>query len=319
MLTFYFIKDDKIESLIYEEGIKIDFEPIWIDLHEMTREEELFVENMFNINIPSREEMHELELSSRLYNKGLAVYMTTSLVTKVFENDPEIHSVTFVLYKEVLITIRYCDPKAFIHVQQLIKTLPLKDFTAKHFYAYLVDSIIERSADVLWHIGEKTDLMAKDVFRKNEEINYKTKMTEIGHLGDLSSKITESLVTLSRMVHYILQSSSAKIDGEVKTNLIVVSEDIKALSDHANFLSNKITFLLDATLGLINIEQNNIIKIFSVAAVISLPPTLVATIYGMNFSIMPELSWKFGYPFSIILMIISGWLPFKYFKKKKWL
>ncbi len=116
-----------------------------------------------------------------------------------------------------------------------------------------------------------------------------------------------------------MQSIGSNADQDTQSRLTSISKDIAALSDHANFVANKVTFLLSATLGMVNIEQNNIIKIVSVAAVIFLPPTLIASIYGMNFHVIPELSWKYGYVFSVVLMLLAAWLPYKYFKLRKWL
>ena len=144
-------------------------------------------------------------------------------------------------------------------------------------------------------------------------------MQQIGANGDLNTKARESLLTFNRLMGYFTQTVSSRIDNEDQIRLASLIKDIASLNDHANFLSTKINFLLDATLGLVNIEQNNIIKIFSVAAVIFLPPTLIASIYGMNFHFIPELSWKYGYLFSIFLIILAAWFPYKYFKYRKWL
>jgi magnesium transporter len=127
------------------------------------------------------------------------------------------------------------------------------------------------------------------------------------------------LMTLNRLIIFFLHMENATINSENELRATTLNKDINSLSDHANFLSTKVNFLLDATLGMVSIEQNNIIKIFSVAAVIFLPPTLVATVYGMNFHFMPELGWKYGYLLALGLMIIAAWLPYKYFTYKKWL
>jgi magnesium transporter len=145
-------------------------------------------------------------------------------------------------------------------------------------------------------------------------------LEQIGRKGDLTSHIRDSLVTLERLVgflgHVAMQRKSGK---DLRERLKTLSRDVRSLTDHSSFLSQKITFLLDATLGMINIEQNAIIKIFSVAAVVFLPPTLIASIYGMNFEEMPELDWLFGYPFAIALMILSAILPYLFFKRRGWL
>ena len=144
-------------------------------------------------------------------------------------------------------------------------------------------------------------------------------MERIGRNGDLLSKARESLVSLSRLLTFVQQSGSVTLPHEVRNRYRNVSRDAVALSDHASFVSSKVSFLLDATLGLINIEQNAIIKIFSVAAVVFLPPTLVASVYGMNFDYMPELQLAWGYPVAVALMVLSAVLPYLYFKRRGWL
>ena len=144
-------------------------------------------------------------------------------------------------------------------------------------------------------------------------------MERIGRDGDLTSKARESLVTLGRQLTFIQQSTTVQIPKEQLARFRSMSRDVLALSDHASFLANKSSFMLQATLGLINIEQNNIIKIFSVAAAVFLPPTLIASVYGMNFRFMPELDWHFGYPLVLFAIVISAILPYVYFRRRGWL
>ena len=148
-------------------------------------------------------------------------------------------------------------------------------------------------------------------------------MGKVGEEGDFNSRMRESLVSIGRMVAFMQvvldQGRENKEMRENRARVKIVQRDIVSLADHASFLSGKIGFLLDAVLGMITIQQNGIIKIFSVAAVVFLPPTLVASIYGMNFKFMPELDWLYGYPMAIGLMLMSAILPFLYFKQKGWL
>jgi magnesium transporter len=144
-------------------------------------------------------------------------------------------------------------------------------------------------------------------------------MERIGRIGDLVSKSRESLVSLGRLLSYVQQSSSVTLTPDLRARFKTLSRDVLALSDHASFVNSKTSFMLEATLGLINIEQNDIIKIFSVAAVAFLPPTLIASIYGMNFHHMPELDWMLGYPLALLLMVFSAVVPYVYFKRRGWL
>ena len=144
-------------------------------------------------------------------------------------------------------------------------------------------------------------------------------MERIGRDGDLTSKSRESLVTLGRQLTFIQQLRAAQMSNELRARFRSLSRDVLALSDHASFLANKSSFMLQATLGLINIEQNNIIKIFSVVAAVLLPPTLIASIYGMNFRFMPELEWPLGYPLALAAIVVSAVLPYWFFRRRGWL
>jgi len=150
--------------------------------------------------------------------------------------------------------------------------------------------------------------------------SYNDILRTIGRKGDHTSKVRESLVSIGRLLLYLAnEADSMRWAKEPKAQLKGMQRDVQSLSDHATYLTNKIQFLLDAMLGVVSLEQNNIIKIFSVAAVVLMPPTLVASIYGMNFRNMPELDWTFGYPLAIVLMLIAAGLPYVFFKWKKWL
>lgn len=323
-MIIYTKENNIIKKIPFTSDIVFPEDVIWFDILNLKPEEEEAAEKFLQLNIPSREEMREIEITSRFYQKQNAVFMTATLVTKFDSLEPESHIFTFILVNNRLITVRYAESTAF---RQFISDLE-NLFPAQHngtaFFVGLIENMVERSTDILEFAGKDIDKLTKEIFSekiaaKNEKHNYKKTLEQIGVDGDLISKTRESLVSLRRMISYALQSSVASIVGENKDHLTTLLRDISVLSDHASFLSNKINFLLDATLGMIGIEQNNIIKIFSVAAVVFLPPTLIASIYGMNFHSMPELKWFFGYPFAIMLMMLSAWLPYKFFKKRNWL
>jgi magnesium transporter len=233
--------------------------------------------------------------------------------------------VTFVLTLPRLITIRYHEPRAFTNFAQRAIKSSLGCTSGDGVLNALLDSAVDRIADVLERAGTDIDLISRRIFRHSATRPMKTRelhpiLSNIGRKGDLTSKIRDSLVTLERLVGYFNQSLQLR-DGpkEIRESIRTTSQDLRALADHATFLSQKITFLLDATLGMVNIEQNAIIKIFSVAAVVFLPPTLLASIYGMNFTHMPELDWRIGYPLALALMVVSAILPYLFFKRRGWL
>jgi magnesium transporter len=188
----------------------------------------------------------------------------------------------------------------------------------------LLDAVIDRAADILERIGADVDQVSHDIFEPEESQaasarNYRNILKAIGRKGDLTSKVRESLVSIGRVLLYLAnEADSMRWAKEVRGELRGMQRDVQSLSDHAAYLSNKITFLLDAMLGVVNLEQNNIIKLFSVVAVVFMPPTLIASIYGMNFKIMPELSWEYGYYYALVVMLLAGILPVAYFKWKKW-
>ncbi len=298
----------------------------WIDLLRPSREEEALVESAFNLSVPTREDMVEIEPSSRLYEEDAALHLTASVLSGVHEGEPATVPVTFVLTKERLVTVRYDDPKSFKAFIAYLERQPELCHSAASILVFLLDAIVERAADVLEEVALQTDTLKSNIFRRDTGPDRKRitnevleeLMLEIGRAERALSKVRESLSSLTRLISYLLFALPTYDPAEV-SHLKTVARDVTSLTDMAAFMSSNITFLLDASLGLINIQQNAIIKIFSVAAVIFLPPTLVGTVYGMNFDHMPELGWLLGYPFALAMMVLSAILPYLWFKKKGWL
>ncbi|MBA2770582.1 MAG: magnesium transporter CorA family protein [Sphingomonas sp.] len=298
----------------------------WIDLLRPTREEEALVEGALNLAVPTREDMVEIEPSSRLYEEDAVLHLTASVLSGVHEGEPATVPVTFLLTKDRLVTVRYDDPKSFMAFVAHLERQPDLCHSAASTLVFLLDAIVERAADVLEEVALQTDRLKNDIFRRKTGSDRKRitnqaledLMLEIGRAEGALSKVRESLSSLTRLISYLL-FALPKYDRAEVSHLKTVARDVTSLTDMAAFMSSNITFLLDAALGLINIQQNAIIKIFSVAAVIFLPPTLVGTVYGMNFDHMPELHWLLGYPFALVLMLLSAILPYLWFKKKGWL
>jgi magnesium transporter len=291
---------------------------LWIDLINPTWEDEVLVEKTLGLNIPTREEMQEIEISSRLYKESDVLFMTATMIAQSETSAPKQEAVTFVLTPKQLITIRYIEPQAFKLFASIVPKLEVN--TSSSFLTELLDTAIDRFADILEMIGRELDIYSKNVFQSKNPNNtrYHNLLQQLGVNGELNSKIAESLVSFNRLISFFDQSLGSTVANE-HFRLMTLSRDITSLTDHVGFLSNKTSFLLEATLGMVQIEQNAIIKIFSVAAAIFLPPTLIASIYGMNFHAMPELSWRYGYIFAVGLMLLSSWVPYKYFKYRKWL
>lgn len=298
---------------------------VWIDLVAPSVEEGDQIERELGIAIPTRDEMEEIEISSRLYHQEGAAFMTAILPANADGDDPDMQPVSFILSDQQLITVRYHEPRAFETFLLKAQKTPMGCDTAQGVLVALLEAIVDRLADILERAGGDVDQISRQVFRRpsnmsSEIRDFQGTLETIGRKGDLTSNIRNSLVTLDRLAGFLAQRTSGHDNPfghreRVKT----LSRDVRSIADHANFLSQKITFLLDATLGMISIEQNAIIKIFSVAAVVFLPPTLIASIYGMNFDHMPELGWSLGYPAAIGLMILSAIMPYLFFKRRGWL
>jgi magnesium transporter len=308
---------------------------VWIDMVEPTADEEKAVEAALGIDIPTRGELEEIEASSRLYQEEGAAFMTANLIRRGEEDRPESSPVTFIIKGNQLVTIRYHHPQAFpVYIKQAMKPQATA-MTGWGILISLLEAVVDRAADHLERVGAIVDDTSKKVFdtsfvvktkrktRRKKPKNLEELMGRVGEEGDFTSKMRESLVSIGRQVAFmqalIDQSKATRETKENRARIKILQRDIVSLTDHASFLSGKISFLLDAVLGMISIEQNGIIKIFSVAAVVFLPPTLVASVYGMNFKHMPELDWDFGYPWALALMVLSAILPFIYFKRKGWL
>ena len=328
MLNIFASKDDKLIEITFEDAADQTLrDVIWFDMLNPTVDEEKLVEKLTGIDIPTRDEIVEIEPSSTMYIEQDVAYTTATLVTQSDTDSPSIHPVSFILTGRTLVTLRYSDPKAISIYQAKIKTGHISGIDGRHALVDLLEIIIGRCADALEKISFRTDDIAQQIFRRpvandpsvTKPVDLKKILQDNGMAGDFTAKLRQSLVTLSRLITFIEQTTFYKGRHEELSRLIQMYRDISSLRDYAAFLSDKLMFLLDATLGMVNIEQNEIIKIFSVAAVIFLPPTLIASIYGMNFHNIPELSWHMGYPLALGAMVLSAYVPYRFFKKKGWL
>lgn len=303
-----------------DDPLSIPENAIWIDLLNPTREEEKAVEEFLCMEIPTREEMSEIEVSNRLYTEHGTHYMTATMMTKVDTGSPETHAVTFMLTDHVLVSIRYTDATSFRQFIAAAPKLPVGDHDGMTLFLGLIDAIVNRMADILERLDRDIDRITKDVFRnpdhpEKKTIDYQCVLDRIGRCGNLSSKIHQSLVTFGRVVAYSSHHKKASVP-ENHLQIDVIRKDIMGLSDHGTYLTGRVNFLLDATLGMISIEQNSVFRVLSIASLIFMPPTLVAGIYGMNFKLMPELDWHWGYPLALLLMVFAAILPYAYLKKR---
>jgi len=325
MLAAYVPNGHSLERRDIVSGEEMPDNAVWLDLVNPAPGEDKLIERLLGIAVPTREEMQEIEVSSRLYVENHARYMTATLMCNSDTATPKTTAVTFILSGHRLVTVRYDDPRPFMIVgNKLARNCPA-NVTGETVLIDLLDAVIDRAADILERIGLEVDRVSHDIFEPDnaasgQALSYKDILKAIGSKGDLTSKVRESLVSIGRLLLFLAnEAEGMRWHKDVRLQLQANQRDVLSLSDHATYLSNKITFLLDAMLGVVTIEQNNIIKIFSIAAVALMPPTLIASIYGMNFKQLPELEWTYGYPYAVALMICSAILPFVIFKWKKWL
>jgi magnesium transporter len=299
-------------------------EIVWVDLLQPSPSETAFVERASGLHLPSFEDLSEIETSSRLRAQHGVLYLSAPLVHSANAGDPRTTPVGFVLGPELLVTVRFEELTAFATFGQEAPG------TASEAFAGLIEAIVDRNADILEHIAAELDTLSHRLFRSGpigggrhhrparEDADLRLILRRVGASGDLASKIRDGLLGLGRMVPYVENLGAAWLPEAVKPRLETVCRDIASLSDYDAHLVNKVQLLLDATLGLINVEQNNIIKVLTIVSVVGVPPTLVASIYGMNFKDMPELSWAWGYPYGLALIALSAVGPLLWFKWRGW-
>jgi magnesium transporter len=312
-----------LERVSLEPGVPPPDSVVWIDMETPTPQEDRLVQSLVGIAVPTREEMQEIEVSSRLYTENGARYMTATLMCQSESPNPKTTPVTFILAGHRLVTVRYDAPRPFAMVEHKLGRMCPPHVTGETVLMDLLDAVIDRSADILERIGSEVDHLSRAIFepeRESDAPSYNEVLKALGRKGDLTSKVRESLVSIGRLLLFLwTEAEGMRWAKDTRTQLQSMRRDTASIADHATYLASKITFLLDAMLGMVSIQQNDIIKIFSVAAVGLMPPTLIASIYGMNFKHMPELDWRYGYPLVIMAMIASAVIPYLFFKWKKWL
>lgn len=296
---------------------------VWIDLREPLPEEEQHVESALRIDVPTREEMREIEASNRFYEENGGLYMTATLVTKLDTDLPERTQITFILTGSKLVTNRYTDPLPFRRFIAYAARHPAVATSGAMVLAGLLEAIVNRIADVLEKVGGDVDAISSKIFFRTYDasapLDFRHVLERIGQSGDLVSKASESLVSLTRLLGFVQQSGTAQVTQDSRVRFRTLSRDVLAMTDHSNFLGNKVSFLLDATLGMVSIDQNNVVKIFSVVTVILLPPSVIAGFFGMNFAHIPLLHQPGGVWAGLAMMVVSAIAPYVYFKRRRWL
>ncbi len=299
---------------------------IWVDLLNPTKEEEGIAEQLIGFNIPTREDMLEIEPSSRLYERNGVTVMTFWALHGTTEKKPGIDPISLMLTEKQLVTIRYVDPTSFVNFAGHLGAEPEVAQDPMTVTVRLMDAVVDRLADALESATAELEGLSERIFdrelvksRRRPEKHYERLMLRIGATQRLLAKIRESAVSVSRLLGFLGSSDRITPDSIHARHLKSLLGDAKALNDHSDFVAENLNFLLDASLGMISLEQNFVMKLFSVFAVVFMPPTLIAGIYGMNFEHMPELKWIYGYPMSWALILVSAIVPLWIARRKGWL
>lgn len=299
---------------------------IWIDLLDPSDEEKRSVERLLDIKIPSEAALSEIEASSRLISDHGKIYLSTPAVSIDAEGEPHLTPVGFIVDARVLVTVRFSVLPIF---DGIVKRLDTDEnlVTGMCVFAALLETMVDRGADVLEHLGTTTDALSKEVFtgglvRSKKPVRSSRRLREalqrIGVLADKLARARDVLLGVQRIAAFTSDTGSEWMTPSAKKRLDSVSKDVLSLSDYETRLSDKIQLLLDAVLGFINIQQNDLFKILTIVSVVGVPPTILVGIWGMNFKNMPELNWTFGYPLAWLAVIASGLLPLLWFVRQGW-
>ncbi len=299
----------------------------WIDLRTPTREEEQAVERLLGVAIPTAEDRRPVEESARLYRDRGALVMTAVVITGVSEGRPVRSPISFVLTPTSLVSVRYIDPLPFRQFITRLGHLPHEEAGAETLFTGLLEAILERAADVLERVAADLDEVSLRLFFKDEATPTRRQSDEkmqvllrrLGRKRRIAALLRESLLSFERLIPFLAEHAGPHLSAACQARLTLLLRDIRSLTAFEAQLSGEITYLHEATLGLISLEQNQIVKVFSILAVLFLPPTLVGSIYGMNFDVMPELHWPWGYPFALGLMVLSALAPYFWLRRKGWL
>ena len=329
MLTLYNNRGIHSEPVADVGRAALPPDVVWIDLLEPEASEVEFVEKTSGLAVPSVEELSEIESSSRLRARDGALYLSAPLIYRPEPDQPLSTPVGFVLTRDRLITVRFAEIPSFTSFADRAIPPDGPRITSAGIFTELMEAIVDRLADALEHSATELDSLSHRLFRAGPEgpltrrrsigeADLRIILRRVGHNGDLASKIRDSLLGIARIVPFVSTMAADWLPPELKPRLETLRQDVASLNDYDAHLLNKVQLLLDATLGLINIDQNNIIKVLTIVSVVGVPPTLVASMYGMNFKHMPELDWAWGYPYGLALIVLSAILPLLWFKWRGW-
>jgi magnesium transporter len=309
----------------YPEASEPWSDATWLDLCDPTEEERSAVERATGLRVPDQSAVREIETTSRVYTEHDALYLSTPIPVSANASEP-LSAVGFVLTKRLLISVRFAtDPVVDGQFQGCQGVLSR---SASDVFLRILEALVDRAADSLERCGAELDALSHRAFhservqrRARKRISDKLHATlrTLGQIADRISQIRDTLLGFGRIAAFVCETGNSVVTTDERPRLLAVRADIASLNDYQQHLSGKVQFLLDATLGFISIEQNDVVKALTIVSVVGVPPVLVAGVYGMNFAHMPELHWVFGYPFALLLMLVTGLLPLAWFKWRGWM
>lgn len=327
MLKAFYLKNNRMHSELVKLNESLPKDTTWIDIIDPETKEEEYIEKILGIEAPNKKEMEKHEVINPFFVENDVSYMTATILDRSSKDYPDSTAITFIIKDSYLITTRFQESKSFEYFYAWIFRNTTNKYTNDFILTSIVDFMVNCCADILEETGNEINNLLNILFEKpidknrNSSYVYNEIIRKIGSTGTLISRNRESLVSLNRLIIFFSQIENGKFINKKDTRLKIkhISREISSMNEYANFLSKRNAFLLDATLGMISVEQNTIIKFFTVAAVVFMPPTLIASIYGMNFSDMLMLKASYGFEIVLLLILISAFAPYILFKNKGWL
>ena len=299
--------------------------PVWVDLWNPTREEIDKACTDYKLNVPPREQLEEIEFSSRLQYEDGVFTISVPVTPHVAGEDDQTSPLGFVLTRDLLVTVRFAQLHTFEAIEKRVERHPR---TAADIFMVILEALVDYSADRLEELRAEALKISGRIFHKSMKQSghnlgrtnrmLRATLVEIGDMGERLSHSRDTLLVLQRAVPFVADHGDGWLGERIRARLKTAGSDVLSLNDYEVHLTDKLQFLLDATLGFINNEQNDLFKVLTIASVVGIPPVLVAGIYGMNFHFMPELSWTYGYPFGLFLIVLSALLPMAWFKWRGW-
>ncbi|TCS36869.1 magnesium transporter [Paucimonas lemoignei] len=320
MINVFVLQNGRLNQVNIDSRADLEkLAPVWVDLTDPTDEERAWVKSIYGVILPGEDEVKDIEASARYYEaENGDLHLRTDFLLDEDEGPARVITVAFILARNMLFSMHEDDLPVFRLVRLRARSRPgsIADYKDVLLDLYATDA--EYSADALEGIYQSLEDVSRSVLKKGfTDQDAASALNAIAHEEDLNGRIRRNMMDTRRAVSFLMRGRL--LNAEQFDEARQILRDIESLDGHTAFLFDKINFLMDATVGFININQNKIIKIFSVASVAFLPPTLIASIYGMNFKFLPELDWSLGYPFALGLMLASAIAPFAYFKRRGWL